>query len=367
MAGSVRKDGTTWYYILERTENGKRKQSKKRGFSTKKEAQRALVEAQSALNSGTYVNPSKLTVAEYLLEWMNDKQHTIGRETASNNLIYIRNHITPMIGNIALSKLSALDIQRVTTRMFEKGLASSTIKRTFNIINTALNKAEKMQLITRNVASFVDKPKVKKKELEVWDIHEIQQFLETATTSRYYIAFHLAIMTGMRQGEILGLRWQDVDFEHCKIYIRQTLSHDGKDFKAGAKTVSGIRSVSVDPTTIEYLKKHNRIMENEKRLAKGVFFDKGLVIHTSTGNQLIPRNLMREFKQLLIMADMRKITFHDLRHTHASLLLRQNVHPKIVSERLGHSSIKLTLDIYSHLLPNMQKEAADNLAQLVFN
>jgi integrase len=172
-------------------------------------------------------------------------------------------------------------------------------------------------------------------------------------------------MTGMRQGEILGLRWQDVDFESSKIYITQTLSHDGSEFMVGAKSASGIRSVTVDPQTIERLLKHKRIVENEKGLAEGVFIDKGLVICTSTGNQLLPRNLMREYKNILSKADIRKITFHDLRHTHASLLLKQNVHPKIVSERLGHSSIKLTLDIYSHLMPNMQKEAADNLAHLV--
>ncbi|GGG09621.1 site-specific integrase [Paenibacillus abyssi] len=365
MAGSLRKEGNTWYYVLEHTENGKRKQIKKRGFKTKKDAQKALVEAQSALNSGTYVKPSKLSVSDYLIEWMNDKQHSIGRETAKNHITSIKNHIIPLIGEIPLSKLTALDIQKLTTSLYERGLASSTIKRTFNIINTALNKAEKMQLITKNVAALVDKPKVRRKELQVWEIYEIQRFLEVAQKSRYYLAFHLAIMAGMRQGEILGLRWQDVDYESRKIYIRQTLSHDGKELKSGAKTALGVRSVTVDAQTIEYLRRQSRIIENEKRLSKGVYTDKGLVVSTSTGNQLIPRNLMREYKLLLERAEVRKITFHDLRHTHASLLLKQNVHPKIVSERLGHSSTQLTMDIYSHLMPNMQKEAADNLADLV--
>jgi integrase len=165
MAGSVRKEGMTWYYVLEHYENGKRKQNKKRGFPTKKDAQKALVEVQSALNKGTYVKPSSLLVSDYLLEWMSDKQHSIGRETAKNNYSAIRNQIIPIIGHIPLSKITALDVQRLITVLFERGLASSTIKRTFNIINTAFYKAEKMQLIPRNVASLVDKPKVKRKEL----------------------------------------------------------------------------------------------------------------------------------------------------------------------------------------------------------
>jgi len=368
MAGSVRKEGTTWYYVLERYENGKRKQQKRRGFPTKKEAQKALIEAQNAVLTGTFVKPTSMLVQDYLIEWMNAKKHTIGRETAKANLSFINNHIIPEIGHVQLSKLTAHDIQNMIGRLLEKGLASSTVKRIYNITNTSLNKAEKMQLIQKNVAALVDKPKVKRKELSVWSINEVNQFLEAAKQSRYYIAFYIAIMTGMRQGEILGLRWQDVDLENCKVYIRQTLSHDGKEFNVGAKTRAGVRSITIDAVTCEELAKHRIVNELEKKHAEanGIYTDKDLVICTSTGNQLTPRDLVKAFRRILLKTDLSSITFHDLRHTHASLLLMQNIHPKIVSERLGHSSIQMTLDTYSHLMPNMQEEAANELANALF-
>lgn len=366
MAGSVRKEGTTWYYILERNENGKRKQTKKRGFPTKKEAQKALVEAQSSYENGTYIKPSTLLLKDYMKEWMLDKQHSISRGTVKVNESYIRTHIIPILGDIPISKLNAMDVQRFTNLLMNNGLASSTVKRIYNILNTALNKAEKMQLIPKNIASLIDKPKVKRKELDVWTTNEINHFLNIAKSYRYYVAFHLAIMTGMRQGEILGLRWIDIDFERCQLVIRQTLSHDGKEFNVGAKTSSGIRSIALDSITISHLERQKRILDNEKNNALPPYFDNGLVIATSTGNQLFPRDLKKTFDRLIVKADLRKITFHDLRHTHASLLLQQNVHPKIVSERLGHSSIQMTLDTYSHLMPNMQQQVADNLAKMLF-
>lgn len=366
MAGSIRKEGTSWYYVLEIYENGKRKQRKRRGFRTKREAQSALIEAQNALMTGKYVKPSSKLLKDYLKEWMNIKQHSIARETAKTNLSYINNHIIPEIGSIQMSKLTALDVQKLISRLLEKGLATSTVKRIFNILNTALNKAEKMQIVQRNVATLVDKPKVKRKELKIWSINEVYRFLEAAKSSRYYTAFHLAIMTGMRQGEILGLRWQDVDFDNCKIYIRQTLSHDGKEFNTGAKTSSGIRSITIDHVTMEKLKRQYRIITVEKKHARSIYNDKDLVICTSTGNQVSPSSIVKIFRKLLLNSNLNRITFHDLRHTHASLLLMQNVHPKIVSERLGHSSIQMTLDTYSHLMPNMQEEAANGLANMLF-
>ncbi|MBJ6361314.1 tyrosine-type recombinase/integrase [Paenibacillus sp. GCM10012307] len=363
MSGSVNKDGKKWYYVLEAYENGKRKQYKKRGFATKREANTALVKAQNELNNGTYVKSSSLLMSEYLLQWMKDKQYSIGHQTAQINNSYVRTHIIPIIGDIPLSKITAYDIQKFTSTLLDNGLATSTVRRIFNIINTALNKAEKLQLIQTNVAALIDKPKVKRKEIHVWDVHEVTQFLEIAASNKYYHAFLLAVMTGMRQGEILGLRWQDVDFLNKKVFIRQTLSHDGKHFNTGAKTASGIRSISLDDHTIQQLEQQYKYYNV---VSREYVFQKNLVVCTNTGNQFFPRDLKKIFDRLILKAGLRKITFHDLRHTHASLLLKQNVHPKIVSERLGHASIQMTLDTYSHLMPNMQHEVAENLFNLLF-
>jgi integrase len=368
VAGSVKKDGSSWYYILELGygSNGKRKQKKKRGFKTKKEAQAALVTAENELLKGTYIEPSKVLYRDYLHDWMKDKRHSISSQTAAANDSYLRTHIIPSLGDIPMSKLTSLAIQRFITELKEKGLADSTVKRIYNIVNTSLNKAEKMQIIPKNVAALVDKPKVRKSEIKVWDVNEVQQFLEIAKDSRYYVAFHLAVMTGMRQGEILGLRWIDVDFDNKTISIRQTLSHDGKELKSGAKTSSSVRSIAIDDETVAVLQKHRKMIVEEKLKSGNVYTDLGLVVCTSTGGICLPRSLSKFWDKLRSRSNLPKIKFHDLRHTHASLLLKQNVHPKIVSERLGHSSIQMTLDTYSHLLPNIQQDAAKELGKILF-
>ncbi|OAS18911.1 tyrosine-type recombinase/integrase [Paenibacillus oryzisoli] len=358
----------SWFYVLElgKDANGKRKNKKKRGFKTKKEAEKALVEAQSALNKGEYIEPSKILYKEYLTQWLIEKQQTIKRQSAKTTEQIVRTHIVPSIGCIPLCNLNTLHIQKFVNELHKKGLADGTIKRIFNVVNTSLNKAEKLQLVQKNVASTIDKPKVNHKEMKAWDVNEVQHFLELARNNRYYIAFHLAIMTGMRQGEILGLRWQDVDLEGALLRITQTISHDGKEFVQGAKSASGVRTIALPPETVTALKTH-RHMTSQERLQIGEMYQvSGLVVCTSKGTKMLPRSLSTVWASLLGKSGLPKIRFHDLRHTHASLMLKMGVHAKVVSERLGHSSIQITLDRYSHLLPNMQEEAANGLGQMIF-
>lgn len=155
------------------------------------------------------------------------------------------------------------------------------------------------------------------------------------------MAFHLALATGMRQGEILGLRWSDIDFDRRLISVRQTLSHDGKELKSGAKTKTIIRTISIDPNTARLLQKHRRVILSEKIHSGSEYKDNDLVVSTSVGTPC-SQNLSRIWHDLLKKSELPTITFHDLRHTHASLLLKNNVHPKIVSERLGHSKIQIS-------------------------
>jgi integrase len=185
------------------------------------------------------------------------------------------------------------------------------------------------------------------------------------TKNRYYIDLLLALMTGMRQGEILGLRWRDVGLNRKMISVRQSLSHDGKDF-GPPKTQCSIRSIRIDDSTIEMFKQHRKLITKDKWHAKELYVDNDLVVCTIIGTPYMPRILDKLWNKLRDKAKMRKITFHDLRHTHASLLLKNNVHPKVVSERLGHSSIQITLDLYSHLFPNMQIDAVDGIGKMIF-
>lgn len=367
---NVKKANKDYYFYvltLGKGTNGKRIQIKKRGFKTKKEAEKALREAQVEADKGAYVQPSKMTYGEYLTEWIRAKKQQISSQTAHVTEVYMRTHIVPELGGINLTQLNPLIIQRFLSTLQDKGLADSTIKRIYNIVNTSLNAAVKQQLINRNAASLIDKPRVKRKEIEVWDVKEVQAFLNYAQTyTRYYIAFHLALTTGMRQGEILGLRWMDVDFDRNMISVRQTLSHNGKEIIHGAKTATSIRTISFDPHTATVLQKHMRLVRREMFSLGKSFSQEDLVVCNGLGTKSNPRNINRIWYKLLEKTELKKITFHDLRHTHASLLLKNNTHPKVVSERLGHSSIKKTIDLYSHLFPNMQVEAAAELAKMLF-
>lgn len=369
MKGSVRKDGNSWLYeVTIKTDpiTNKRTRKKKRGFKTKREAEKALVALITTIDSGTYVEPSLMLFEEYLQEWFQTKQSQIGKQTAKNYESNIRHHIVPALGKYPLSKLNTLTIQKFINSLIDSGLSSATIKKIYNVLNNSIQKAVNLDLIPKNIVTPVELPQVVRNELKVWNTEEVKRFLKVAKESRYYIAVHLAITTGVRQGELLALRWQDVDLERGTIHIRQTLSHDGKEFLSGTKTASGTRSISLLPKTISILKRHKTVSAKEKLKAGTDYTDNNLVICTCYGTVLTPRNLTRTFKGLIQKANVPIIRFHDLRHTHATSLLLEGIHTKIVAERLGHSRVSMTLDVYSHVLPNMQKEAAEKLNKALF-
>jgi len=369
MKGSVRKDGNNWLYeVTIKTDpiTGKRTRKKKRGFKTKREAEKALAILLNDLANGTYIEPSIMPFKDYLIDWFQTKRRQIGIQTAKTYQSYITYHIIPSLGKYPLSKLTTIIIQKFINSLVDKELSSATIKKIYHILNNSIQKAVNLELIPKNVASHVELPHVTRNEINVWDIEEIKSFLKVAKESRYYIAFHLAITTGMRQGELLALRWKDIDLQRGTIHIRQTLSHDGKEFLTGAKTASSIRSITLLPGTITALKKHKTTMMREKLKAGTDYVDHDLVVCTCRGTALSPRNLLRTFKNLIQKANVPGIRFHDLRHTHATSLLLEGINPKVVAERLGHSKVSVTLDTYSHVLPSMQKEAVEKLNKTLF-
>lgn len=304
---------------------------------------------------------------DYLMEWLKVQRYSISPQTLKATESYTRNQILPLLGHLTLTELNPTVLQNFVIALKDRGLANASVKRIFSTVHASLDTAAKMQLIPKNYASSISIPKVRRKHLQVWDTHQVQPFLKLASRDRHtYVAFHLALLTGMRQGEILGLRWADVDFVRQVLLVRQTLSHDGKEFLPGAKTSSGIRSIALDPETLSFLERHRQQAQDDKHECPEDYQDNDLVVCTKLGRRIMPRALMVVWYRLLAESGLPHITFHDLRHTHASLLLKSNVHPKIVSERLGHASVQITLDTYSHLLPNMQKEAAGKLGDDIF-
>lgn len=373
MAGrTVKKDQNTkkWYFILThgKKEDGKPRQFKKRGFKTKQEAHKAMLELEQSLTLGTYIQPNKILYKEYLLErFLEDKMTKVKKQTLNTYRWIVEKHIIPAIGDVELTKLNPIIIQGLYNKLTkEKALSDENIQKVHTLINDSLKKAEKWGLIARNPAALVDRPKAEKKEITVWDVEEVRQFLKYAKKSgRYYIAFLLALTTGMRQGEILGLRWKDVDFENGCVRITQTLSSDGKDLLPYTKTKSGSRTIDLPEKTVIALKKHWLFIRGEREEAKS-YKNLDLVVCTGLGTPTHKSNIRRVFKSIIKKAEVPKIRFHDMRHTHATLLLLQGVNPKIVSERLGHADVRITLDTYSHLLPSMQRETALQFGKMLF-
>lgn len=354
-----------WYqFYTGQIKNGVRERITKRGFRTKKEAEKAMVEAQAALQKGEYIEPSKKLYRDYLQDWIKTKRN-LGEQTLELYDSYLRTHIIPALGHIPLAKISAHDIELFLDSLFGKGLAAATVKRIFSVVNASLNAAEMKDLIPKNAANKVEKPQVKqRRDLVVWEPAFVSEFLQsTRQASRYWIAIYLAIMTGMRQGEILGLRWSDIDFEKRNLTIQQTVNRH-REIKQGAKTKKSVRSVALSPETIEVLKEHRKMIVAEQ--LKELDYQKNdLVVCTHFGGPVTQRAIQKVWDSFIKKTGAHKITFHDLRHTHASLLIKQGVHIKVISERLGHSSVSITLDLYGHLMSNMQEDAAAHLDKII--
>lgn len=368
--GQIRKEGNSWYFVAELGRDpltGARKRKKKRGFKTKREAEKALATLEAEVIKGEYIEPDNTLYKDYLAEWYKGKKAVINTQTSKAYDSYMENHILPPLGSISLSKLNPLIVQNFVHNLRDNGLSSATIKKVYTIVNNSLEHARRLELISKNPAANVQLPKVEKKEMSVWNVDNITAFLNAARVDRTYSAFYLAISTGMRQGEILGLRWKDVDLEQGYIYITQTLSHDGKEFLVGAKTISSIRSIKIDGDTVRVLRKQRAVIVSEKLELGKEYKDYDLVVCTSFGTPILPSNLNRTYRRLRKLADVPPIRFHDLRHTHASLLLSIGVPAKVIAERLGHANIKTTLDIYTHVFPSMQDEAAEKIEKMLAN
>ncbi|GIO39056.1 site-specific integrase [Paenibacillus antibioticophila] len=362
----IKKGKEHYYYAFEvKKKDGSRKTIKQRGFKGKTEARAAERQARVDWEKGQYIDPSKMTVTEYMDYWLENK-HNISDETLETNKGHIKNHITPAIGSIPFQKLTVDDIHHLVKSMQDKELADGTIRKVFNLIQTAYNSAQVKELIVKNPFSLLDKgsrPKPSEAKVDYWSVDEVKHFF-SVLNHRQRILFILAIYTGMRRGEILGLRWKDIDFENSQIRIRQTLKPRQK-IKKGGKNSNAERSITCSNFVKSELRKHKTMVIQECWDQKREFNDEGFVVCHSDGKPMNVGNFHRFWKRILANNNMREIRFHDLRHTCASLLLTSGAHPKVVQELLGHSSIKITLDTYSHLMPNMQGEAVDKLDKML--
>jgi integrase len=337
---------------------------------TRKEAQEKLQAALQELQQGIMLEGnSKQTLAQFLVDWLeNSQKQNVRARTYERYEEIVRLHVVPVIGRHRLQKLSAQHIQAFYTKKLNEGLSASTVGVFHDVLHKALDTAMKWGLVPRNVCDLVSPPHVGGYEIKPLTAEQAHQLLTAARGQRQEALFTLALATGMRRGELLALKWQDINFASGTLQVRRILTRvpsklPGKGYvESEPKTQKSRRNVVIAPFALVALKQHYQQQLEVKKKAGDAWRDHDYVFCTSVGTHLNPsKDVLDPLKLLLKKAGLPDIRFHDLRHSAATLLLSEGVHPKVVQELLGHSNISMTMDVYSHVLPGMQQDAISRL------
>jgi integrase len=336
---------------------------------TRAEVSQKLTKAMAARDDGIVYSAGKLKVGEYLDSWLLNSVKGSVKETTYANYSYIaRAHIIPVLGHVKLKSLTPTHVRCLYADKARTNLSAATVKKMHVVLRKALSQAVSDGLIPRNAADGVKPPRASApgEEIKPLDSEECSAFLEAARGERLEALYVLAAHCGLREGELLALRWEDLDLDAAKpaLLVRRTLTRgeDGRGFVVGTSTKSGKgRRVRLTRRAVAVLKEHRKLQLEERMSLAGLWRDQDLVFPNEVGYLLNPSNLRnRSFRRIKKRSGVREdLRFHDLRHTCATLLLREGVNVKVVSEMLGHASVLVTLNTYSHVLPDMQDSATD--------
>ena len=372
MAGQLIQRGDRKWLVrvfMGRGPDGKRRYFNKTIHGTKKDAQRFLNEKLHEQDLGVLVVPSNQLLRDYLAEWVDKGKPGVRPRTRESYRWQIIRYINPRLGDYRLDQLTPLHIQELVNDMTARGLSPRTVRYTHSVLKAAINQAIRWRMLAHNPATVVELPKRERKEMRALSPEEANAFLDSARGDRWEMLWELLLVSGLRPGEALALKWTDVEWNECRLRVQRTLVRDESDgwqFEA-PKTDRSRRSVVVPKTTIESLRKH-RVRQAEARLQRSESYaELDLIFANSAGDPLDYRvTVRRHFKPIVKAAGLAPLRPYDLRHTCATLLLASGEHPKVVAERLGHASTVMTLDVYSHVLPTMQEAAADKLDAILF-
>ncbi len=373
--GSVRRRGASWTaYWNVRAADGSLRQRTKGGFRTRREAQAHLTTVLGDLASGTYIEPKKVTLAQFVeTEWLpslGGRPNTVASYTDVTAGYWL-----PRLGGHLLAELTPSAIQRVATELAVSGrrrggggLSPQTVRYALTVLQMALDHAVRHGFLARNPARSVARPGGRRTEMRTWSAAEANRFLASVRDHRLYVLFLLALTRGPRRGELAGLRWSDVDLAAGRIAIVHTrVSVGGQAQTSIPKTEKGRRTIPLDVDLTAALREHRR-RQLEERLAFGeAWTDSGYVFTREDGVALHPEYLSSAFERLVAAAGLPRIRFHDCRHTAATLSLQAGVPTKVVSEWLGHASTGITEDLYRHAIPSMQEEAGAFLTRLILD
>jgi integrase len=377
--GSIKKSGSTWGFVLDvGRHDGRRQQVRKRGFRTKKDAQTALNDALAELQHGTYVRPQRITFGTYLDDWLATLAIAGRRPTTiAGYRREIRVHIKPALGDLELQQITAVDLDRLYAQLASVGspdgrgaLSKNSTRKVHVLIGTALGDAERKGLVQRNAARVASPPSArsaKAPEMNCWTPEQLRTFLDfVAADSHHAPMLRLAAMTGLRRAELCGLRWLDVDLDNARLVVRQAITTvDHEPWLGDVKSTRSRRVIDLDATTVSVLKAQRTNQLQERLLVGSAWVDSGLVFTMPDGRGWHPDVMTRAFARLVTRSGLPRIRLHDLRHTHATHLLSAGTNVRVTSERLGHASVAFTLDVYGHVLPGQQADAAAAVAALV--
>ncbi len=336
---------------------------------TQRECQAWIKETVQKVDAGHSFKGDEKPLAEFLSGWLVSIKSS--RQSTTWNLYerIIRDHIVPVLGEIRLGNLRPEQVQSLYDRKIEKGVGLRTVQQTHEVLRCALKQAVKLGMLGRNPVDAATPPKRTHKEMRFYDDAQAQGLMiaAMATEDRHLALYQLAITTGMRQGELLGLKWNDLDWERRSLQVhRQLRKVVGGGYELAApKTRAGKRTITLGEATVEKLREHLQRQYQERQVAGDRWKDWELIFPSTIGTPMDSVALRKSFKSLIKQAGLLEIRFHDLRHTAASLMLNYGVPVIVVSRRLGHSKPSITLDVYGHLIPGMQEKAATIMDEIL--
>ena len=357
-----------WYAVIEIRDPSTGKRKRKWHSLEAKGKRQAQIECARIIyemNGGIYLEPNKTTMAAFFDKWLDHMQSQISPRSHERYTEVARKNLVPLIGSVLLTKLQPVQISAAYSKALTTGrrdgnggLSPRTVHHMHRILKQALRQAVRWQLLSRNPADAVDPPKVERKQLETYDMPQTAALIEGMRPTRMFTPTILAVLCGLRGGEIAALNWRNVDLATGQLAVVASAEQTKAGIRYKEPKGGRTRTVALSATVIKELRAH-RLRQAEELLRLGVRqTDDMFVVAQADGQPLQPRSLTHEWTRLLKECDLPRIRFHDLRHAHATHLLSSGVHPKIASERLGHSKVGITLDLYSHVLPGMQADAA---------
>ena len=338
-----------------------------KGFKTKAEAQEWLRNTQTQVESGFDYHAGKITLAEYLPVWLENHRVTLRPKTADQYQRIIEKHILPRLGGTQVKNLRITRVEQFYSELVQSGLGVRTVRIVHTILHRAFEKALRYGLVVSNPTQGATLPRYKQGEMQVLDESQVTQFLVAAQDSPYQALYFLALTTGMRQGELLGLKWIDLQWHSGALLVQrqvQDIRGQGTIYQE-PKTRASRRTIKLGEVTLQVLRLHRERQQALKASAGNRWKENDLIFPSKIGSPLDPSNLRLDYKRVLETAGLPKIRFHDLRHTAASLMLNHGVPVIVASKRLGHSKPSITLDIYGHLYQEMQVEVAKKMDELV--